>query len=316
MNHLVPVSQITGMLLLVGAGAGAVVMNGRIEVVVVAVIVDVVAEEAAEEAVAVITTTTKTDVIVIVEMTFEEAAADTTTTAGLLIMNAQPMTTEALAVVDMAVLRLHPKLITTALRITVHHLQDLHHQRYVAVPVFNYVLTQYQGGEDRLEQARKVQQLLAALKQPGGGPPGPSPPVPPPMAAPPPGAGYYPPPPGPVGYPSVPPPNSYGGPPMPPPANVAGLPPNILALLQNAQRPGGAPPQPPYGGPPPSLPPPGALQAPPGGGASAAQSYQQLMAYLVRFMPLPRQYLLINWCLAIGTSKRKTLDIIPKDESG
>ncbi|KAI5120789.1 hypothetical protein M0805_002416 [Coniferiporia weirii] len=165
--------------------------------------------------------------------------------------------------------------------------------------------------DERLEQARKVQQLLAALKQPQSGPPPsnpPGPPAPPPhlsAQASPGGPSYYPPPPpgGPQMYSGGPPPpipNPYGAPPPPPPqshqqppaaqpnvgagppqppASLAGLPPNILAMLQQASQgqspaPAGMPhqmaPALPYGVPPPQ----------PAGG-SAGQDYQQLMAFLV-----------------------------------
>jgi transcription initiation factor TFIID subunit 15 len=154
---------------------------------------------------------------------------------------------------------------------------------------------------DRLEQARKVQQLLAALKQPQNPPaapgtPGPSVPPPPAMQGyppnmpPPPAAGqpsYYPP--APAGYqggqPAAPPPGgpvSYPAPPIAspppgvavpgPPANMGGvtLPPNITALLQQMGGPQGQ--QPPYGAAP-----------PPAGGAPPNMSqpgFQQLMSYL------------------------------------
>lgn len=139
--------------------------------------------------------------------------------------------------------------------------------------------------DDRLDQARKVQQLLAALKQPQGGPPGAATPPtmhpgPPPIQ---PNAPYYsqPPPGGMPPYPgSMPPPSTYAGvPPTPPPgstgAGANGLPPNIMALLQQAQsRPPGAPGAGalPYGMPP----------GPPPNGVPPAQ-YQQLMSYLVCF---------------------------------
>ncbi|KDR85611.1 hypothetical protein GALMADRAFT_218705 [Galerina marginata CBS 339.88] len=148
--------------------------------------------------------------------------------------------------------------------------------------------------DDRLEQARKVQQLLAALKQPAA--PVPPPPVPaamPQMSSMPPGPNpYYPPPP--ASYPA--PANPYNTAAAPPPAiasqnpALANLPPNILALLQShhqqqqQQRPP-APPGQAYGMPPPpphlmnNTPPPGAMGpgAPPSGGNA---QYQQLMAYL------------------------------------
>lgn len=103
-----------------------------------------------------------------------------------------------------------------------------------------------QAVDDRLEQARKVQQLLAALKQPGstGGTPQPvtaSTPQPPP-----PGAQYYQQPP--AQYPGIPhqyPPPSQqppvqGG----PPSGYPGLPPNLLAALQTTTGQGGYPPVP------------------------------------------------------------------------
>lgn len=176
--------------------------------------------------------------------------------------------------------------------------------------------------DERLEQARKVQQLLAALKQPQGGasgvapapgaPPSGGPPLPQPPSQMPQGAPtYYPPPPGmQPPYPGVPPPNmtTYGAPPpasvypsgvppnatpqpgmAPPPPSAAslaaaGIPPNILAMLQQAQNmvPAGAaapqaPGYPQYGMPPP---PNGAAGSsiPPG---TAPQDYATLMAYLV-----------------------------------
>ncbi|EKM83987.1 hypothetical protein AGABI1DRAFT_96937 [Agaricus bisporus var. burnettii JB137-S8] len=108
--------------------------------------------------------------------------------------------------------------------------------------------------DDRLEQARKVQQLLAALKQPGGTsaasvpntttPPIPSMPAPassmPPFPPYPPASTLSQPP-----YPSsLPPSSAYTGVPPPtvpqmasqPPPNSAGLPPNIMALLHTAQQ--------------------------------------------------------------------------------
>lgn len=142
-----------------------------------------------------------------------------------------------------------------------------------------------QGAPDeRLDQARKVQQLLAALKQPQNGLPGTAtpptmPPGPPPLPH---NAPYYsqPPPSGMPPYPGhmPPPPSAYPtGPPAaptPPPgsagAGANALPPNIMALLQQAQsRPPGGPAAP-YGMPP----------GPPGGAPPA--QYQQLMSYLVR----------------------------------
>ncbi|KAJ7755061.1 hypothetical protein DFH07DRAFT_903996 [Mycena maculata] len=168
-----------------------------------------------------------------------------------------------------------------------------------------------QTADDRLEQARKVQALLAALKPPEGGAaaPPPGPPVP---AAPPPmpmqqgpPAGYYGPPPGPNG---MPPPNAYPQPPpgapygiSPPPPGpgpagnpaLNGLPPHLLALLQSAQQQhqGGAPS--PYGMPPapggPGMPQPGPMGGPPmmnspppgpGQNGNPAQ-YQQLLYHLL-----------------------------------
>ncbi|KAF9469696.1 hypothetical protein BDZ94DRAFT_1243047 [Collybia nuda] len=159
--------------------------------------------------------------------------------------------------------------------------------------------------DDRLEQARKVQQLLAALKQPpiGGAPPPPVPSAPglprpggmPPMPPPPPNSNPYysqppnppmPPYPGPVPpvnpYSNIPPPpqSSTPQPPGPsPPASLAGLPPNILALLQSAQqqRPTQPPPGP-YGMPP--GPPPMMNTPPPGANPANNAQYQQLMSYL------------------------------------
>ncbi|KAH8110594.1 hypothetical protein DFH11DRAFT_1619149 [Phellopilus nigrolimitatus] len=171
--------------------------------------------------------------------------------------------------------------------------------------------------DERLEQARKVQQLLAALKQPqASGPPQPGPPAmpgPPPHM--PPGVpSYYPPPPSsgmagaPHMYPGPPPPmaNPYGAPPPPvpqpstpqqsaaaapsqaPPTSLAGLPPNILAMLQQAAQGSPPPPPPPAGLPhqmaPPGMPPYGMPSTPtqpsvPAAGP-ASQDYQQLMAFL------------------------------------
>ncbi|KAF9270823.1 hypothetical protein L218DRAFT_952893 [Marasmius fiardii PR-910] len=176
---------------------------------------------------------------------------------------------------------------------------------------------QPQAADDRLEQAKKVQQLLAALKQPApnasSAPPGsgsvpPMPGVPqltqpgaPPMANP-----YYPPP-GSGGlqapYPgAVPPPNMYGPPQppppgqssstpagivppppvvSPPPAALSALPPNVLALLQSAQhqqqQPGGAPPP---GMPPYSMPPPMMGTPSPGAPVPGNPSYQHLMSMM------------------------------------
>ncbi|RPD65059.1 hypothetical protein L227DRAFT_571508 [Lentinus tigrinus ALCF2SS1-6] len=158
---------------------------------------------------------------------------------------------------------------------------------------------------ERLEQAKKVQQLLAALKQPQGGSapappapaqsaPGPAPPASVPQMPPPPANCYNQPPMPPAQAPysaPVPPAHYPGLPPQPSPATgapapLAGLPPNILALLQQGgqaqQSQGGAPPMPPY-----SMPPAtamiGAQQPPAPGvaqGAPGQPGYQQLMAYL------------------------------------
>ncbi|TFL03345.1 hypothetical protein BDV98DRAFT_381940 [Pterulicium gracile] len=160
---------------------------------------------------------------------------------------------------------------------------------------------------DRLEQARKVQQLLAALKQPAQPPQPPTPTYP---TMPPPGASSYyppgypgPPPPAaapygstaapPSGYGSAPPPPGYGAPPpgygpgprSPPPSAMGyappaaapappslggvSLPPNITALLQQMG----------------SAPPPGAgYAAAPGPSSEASgggqQGLQQLMSFL------------------------------------
>lgn len=142
--------------------------------------------------------------------------------------------------------------------------------------------------DDRLDQARKVQQLLAALKQPQSGPNGTAtPPNMPPGGTPgppPPNIPYYSQPPGGMPpYPgSMPPPSTYSGglPPVPTPPPVSGgasgLPPNIMALLQQAQsRPPGPPSASPYGMPP---------GPPPPTGVPPAQ-YQQLMSYLSQAQP-------------------------------
>ncbi|TFY55623.1 hypothetical protein EVJ58_g8129 [Rhodofomes roseus] len=159
---------------------------------------------------------------------------------------------------------------------------------------------------ERLEQAKKVQQLLAALKQPGATPgaPGnggaPPPPGMPPMPpqAPPGGNHYYAAPPSmPPFPPNAPPPasapNGYPGmnqqasTPQPPPAGLAGLAPNLLALLQQnsqgqqrLQQQQQQPPPMPYGMPQQQMmqptPPPGMPQMPP----NTQPNYQQLMAYL------------------------------------
>ncbi|KAG6380774.1 hypothetical protein JVT61DRAFT_5158 [Boletus reticuloceps] len=169
-----------------------------------------------------------------------------------------------------------------------------------------------QISEDRLEQARKVQQLLAALKQPqnGSAPPPPtqpaSGPVHPsalsmlPMAQPPHGAGPYYPPPSmqqPVhSYPPISqstspygqmPPQSQTPQPGQAPPGMAGLPPNILALLQqSSQQPPLAPQQSSashYGMPPPPpqmMSPPPMSSLPPGAPQPGGPGYQQLMAFL------------------------------------
>ncbi|CAK5280369.1 unnamed protein product [Mycena citricolor] len=147
--------------------------------------------------------------------------------------------------------------------------------------------------DDRLEQARKVQALLAALKPAEAAPPvGPPLGAQPPLGLPPPGmqAPYYAGPPAPqiAPYPppsAGPPSNSYGMPPPPvaPQLNPAlsALPPNLLALLQQAQAnnqqsqfPGAA-----------VTPPPGAMppmnsQSPPP--AANPQQYQQMLLYQLR----------------------------------
>ncbi|KAF8079046.1 hypothetical protein FPV67DRAFT_1467314 [Lyophyllum atratum] len=153
-----------------------------------------------------------------------------------------------------------------------------------------------QQPDDRLEQARKVQQLLAALKQPQGGaaPPPTGPPAPgiPPPGMPgmppmPPTPNYYSQPPNaPMPpYPgAVPPANPYGnvppqsstpqpGPPGVPPS-LSGLPPNILALLQSwyASR------APQYGAPP--MKPMNGMTPPPGSNPAVNAQYQQLMSFL------------------------------------
>lgn len=166
-------------------------------------------------------------------------------------------------------------------------------------------VTQTGGMDDRLEQARQVQQLLAALKQPqnGGAPPVPPQQAPAPVQSslgmptvPP---SYYPPPPSSMQQP-VPP---Y--PPMPVTAsnpyatmqnqitpqpgqtpNIAGLPANILALLQQTQtqQPPQQPPAPQYGmQPPPTqqlMSPPPMSSLPPGAPQPGNPGYQQLMAFL------------------------------------
>ncbi|KII94041.1 hypothetical protein PLICRDRAFT_414103 [Plicaturopsis crispa FD-325 SS-3] len=173
-----------------------------------------------------------------------------------------------------------------------------------------------QPDNERVEQAKKVQQLLAALKQPQSsssvppaGPPAPGPPPPIASSMPPPYPPYPPSqPPGPnpyfssppasalhqnqPGY-SGPPPNGlpYGQPPrqnqnpQPPGASFGNLPPNILALLQQqtqvppaqAGHPAGQYAMPPGGSP-------GMMQAPPpnvpSAPANGGPGYQQLMAFL------------------------------------
>ncbi|KAJ6520258.1 hypothetical protein C8R45DRAFT_954485 [Mycena sanguinolenta] len=150
--------------------------------------------------------------------------------------------------------------------------------------------------DERLEQARKVQALLAALKPSaeGGAPPavGPPPVAPPPMQMQSPYGAYGPPPPGampPQPY-GGPPPNPYGMPPPqsqpgpPPTQNPAGmqtLPPHILALLQQAQQQQQQqqqqPPPGPYNmsGVPPAGMPPQMINTPPPN--ANPQQYQQLM---------------------------------------
>jgi hypothetical protein len=177
------------------------------------------------------------------------------------------------------------------------------------------LLTVHQGTGDRLEQARKVQQLLAALKQPQNGaaqsptmqqgPPAPGPPpnslgMPPPPPhqnpyyAPPPvqqPAAPYPPPPGPNTNPYAQMPSQT---PTPQPGQMhtgmPGLPPNILALLQQSQGQQGqgtAPQQmqTQYGMPPPPpqsmIAPPPMSSMPPGAPQPGTPNYQQLMAILV-----------------------------------
>ncbi|KAJ7116789.1 hypothetical protein C8R43DRAFT_1112873 [Mycena crocata] len=145
---------------------------------------------------------------------------------------------------------------------------------------------QNQVPDERLEQARKVQALLAALKpaEGGGAPPTGPPPIPPsPMQMQQPG--YYPPPPAMQQPPYQVPPNPYGAmspsaaPPQPgPPMNPAlnGLPPHLLALLQSAQQ-QQRPPGPPgaYGMP--GMPPQMMNTPPPGGNP---EQYQQLLYHL------------------------------------
>jgi transcription initiation factor TFIID subunit 15 len=139
--------------------------------------------------------------------------------------------------------------------------------------------------DDRLEQARKVQQLLAALKQPSGtsaaSPPNASTPPMSSMQVLPSSMPPYPPyPPAPTlpqapyssslppssAYTGVPPPTVPQLPQLPP--NAAGLPPNIMALLHTAQHRQGTPTQ--YGA--------GTSAGPP---AQGSPQYQQLLSYLV-----------------------------------
>lgn len=162
------------------------------------------------------------------------------------------------------------------------------------------------GLDDRLEQARQVQQLLAALKQPqnGGVPPVPPHPAAAPVqptlgmptaAQPPPN--YYPPPSQPVpSYPPMPAPasNPYATmqsqtTPQPGQAqSIAGLPANILALLQQTQTQqpplsSQQPPVPQYGMQPPTqqmMSPPPMSSLPPGAPQPGNPGYQQLMAFI------------------------------------
>ncbi|CAL1694305.1 unnamed protein product [Somion occarium] len=161
--------------------------------------------------------------------------------------------------------------------------------------------------DERLEQAKQVQQLLAALKQPQAGGVLPTQPAAPPPAVPsmPPQSAqgaYYPPHmqpsyPAPPSAPSAMPPyppqpmqqssssGSQPGGPAPGTPSLAGLPPNILAMLQQtaqSQSQQSTPPPttqaPPYNMPPPHVP--GVASMPP-----SSQSYQQLMAYLSQKRP-------------------------------
>lgn len=157
--------------------------------------------------------------------------------------------------------------------------------------------------EDRLEQAKKVQQLLEALKQPGGAsapppsaPPGPRPGIPAPTGQ---NSYYAPPPPAGVPGPSYPSP-SYGStqyPPYPGPppagpqqagsaANPA-LPANLMALLQAQQLPTPPPPVPAFQQAPPVVNHPVYQHAPPTSSTPSAvpqnatsDQVQQLMALL------------------------------------
>ena len=179
----------------------------------------------------------------------------------------------------------------------------------------------FQPPDQRLEQARKVQQvtcpifqwpplltqnfqLLAALKQPTapsapepvsatappvvGMPPNPS--IQQPAANP-----YYPPPPSAGSYPTDPS-NLYGAvpPSAAPPLNnpaLAGLPPNILALLQSAQQPQTrsttTPTQASY-----AIPTPPAASMASSLPAASSPQYQQLMAYLVSFECIVKKFLM------------------------
>ncbi|KAJ7103126.1 hypothetical protein B0H15DRAFT_811057 [Mycena belliarum] len=149
-----------------------------------------------------------------------------------------------------------------------------------------------QTHEDRVEQARKVQALLAALKPPetGGAPP-PPPVAPAAMQIQQPPPYYQQPPLNAMPQPPYPPQtNPYGamppqpGPPTqqgPPPMNPAlnGIPPHLLALLQSAQQQqaGGPPPPGTYGMPPP---PPGMMNTPPMANGNPQQYQQQLLYHL------------------------------------
>ncbi|KAL4070508.1 hypothetical protein J3A83DRAFT_4243754 [Scleroderma citrinum] len=171
-------------------------------------------------------------------------------------------------------------------------------------------VTQSGGVDDRLEQARQVQQLLAALKQPqsGGAPLPPSQPasapVPPTLgmsAVPPASNPYYPPPPSSMQpVPPYPLPSTTSNPyatitsqitaPQPSQTpSMAGLPPNILALLQQTQTQqpllSSQPPSVPQYGMPPQptqqmMSPPPMSSMPPGAPQPGNPGYQQLMAFL------------------------------------
>ncbi|KAK7063868.1 hypothetical protein R3P38DRAFT_2820891 [Favolaschia claudopus] len=152
--------------------------------------------------------------------------------------------------------------------------------------------------EERLEQARKVQALLAALKPPENGGPPTSAPAPPPMPMQPPYPGFGPPPPGampplpsfatslgnPYGMPPPPAAPSQaqpGGPPPQNPAAMGALPPHILALLQQAQQQQQGTAPSPYnmpGMPPGGMPAPLMMNTPPPG--ANPQQYQQLLYHL------------------------------------